>query len=170
MSAEGGTFTLNTQPAQRIDEMLEEARERHERRPSDPFAAWHVYSICRQRRREVPEWVLEHFDRVAVIITGALPHATLKPEHLYKILAEALNFKLPGRSGRGDLLSRVRNLKERDRIASDVSAVRSAGDGYKQAVGKVAAARGLDERDVERAWSGSKSQRAWKAARPADKK
>jgi hypothetical protein len=131
-----------------LDEQLDEARRRYTSVPPDPMAPWQAYHAARAYGRDVPAWVLEYFDRVADVIIGEIRGRNPRPEPaaLYGLLAEALMFK-----GRRE--HAITSLADRDRrVAEDVRRAVDQGTKVPNAVREVAAARGISESTVERAW------------------
>jgi hypothetical protein len=131
---------------------------------ANPLYAWVAYLESRNAGRQVPGWVLEYFDRAAFNLLR-LVRSDDPPDEVAPAVAEALEMKAPGQSGRGHVFKDL--LGQTDRELQLVAGVFSyVEEGYKfgLAVESVAEYHGVGKTTVTRAWD-----KHFRGLRPARK-
>jgi hypothetical protein len=114
----------------------------------NPLLAWRVYRVCRQVGLPPPNWVFEYLDRVAANL-GQLEEKTFsKPAAK---VAEALEMKAPGKTGRGNMFSVEGDLAW-TKLAVPVYHYLQQGGQETFAFLVVAEECGMSESTVRRAW------------------
>ena len=119
----------------------------------NPLHAWRAYLYCRRFDLTIPQWVLQYLDRAALkFYTWSQPHGT--PPAKAKVapgIAEALELKRPGKSGRVNVFADYGNPRD---WGLALRASVAIADGWKPylAFEKVAERFGVDASTVERAW------------------
>jgi hypothetical protein len=126
-----------------------------------PAHVWRAYYLCRAAGREIPAWVLEYFDRVSknfLELCDLAERGEVIKERAAAI-AEALEMKKPGRSGRGNILVAPEGPEGLAWLAIARDVKREIEKGTKEmfAMEAVAKARGVSESTVWRAWDRAKT-------------
>jgi hypothetical protein len=97
-------------------------------RTRNPMRVWIAYQSYRMTGDDVPEWVLEYFDRVIDNLLANKPGGA----------EVALEMRKPGKSGRGNVFKNYEEQAKWLRISRDVDRLIKQGKQKKNAVGIVA--------------------------------
>lgn len=96
-----------------IAQRVVETAARAYQRTKNPINAWRAFAECRHAGIPVPEWILEYFERSAIRIhrLSTINEKKPLPRNVIAALAECLEFKKPGKSGRGNVIKDFQNSK-----------------------------------------------------------
>jgi hypothetical protein len=128
-----------------------EHHEREYKTTGEALHAWRAYLYCRRFDLTIPQWVLQYLDRPALkFYKWSQPHSD-PPDKVGPAVAEALELKGPGRSGRGNVFADYGKTRDWG-LALRASLLMENGTKPYLAFEEVAKRSGVDARTVKRAW------------------
>jgi hypothetical protein len=125
---------------------------RHGGMIGDPISPWFAFATCKAAGIPIPQWVLDHLAEVASRVMRFVQNPSETDlKNLDSTITEIFGFKTPGKTGRGNVVSRYRDNTDL-MLAIKVKWKIESGSQQKYAIEDVANEHKKSEPTVRRAW------------------